>query len=499
MKTSTRLATLAISAFSLLLAACGGGGDLASGGIGGSGIQVASIGPVSEVGSITVNGVRYETTGAVVQNDDGIIVTENDLQVGSMVEVDGRVDSSGNGGTALQVTVVTAVQGPVDEFQINNGLITLTVMGQPVVVDDQTQAQSLLELNALIQGDLVAISGAVDPRGAIRALRIEKKTPDPDFVFKVRGFVDSVSGTALTINNLTVVFGSAELSGFDAAPQAGDFIAVRGTAHSAGTLIADRIENASRAFADDQNAEIEGFITAVNGSAFTLVSGAGVFVFQTTAATEFKAGARDDLAAGLKVEVEGVFSNGVMIADEISVKDGIQVEATLDTLNLNVPGRRITLLNLSALELVLDDQTVLRDGRLGNDVIQSPTVDQLLLSLSQANDNPFIKARARARELAPGVFELIATELRVEPDPQLQLLNVRLRGPLDALPNRITGEFSILGVVITPNFNAQFLAEDTPLTRVQFFDRVSTGSLVDAIGTTSRENLIAASRLELED
>ena len=83
-------ALLAASLGPALLAACGGGGD---GGtpIGGGGVtpQSLMIGPIAGLGSIIVNGVRFDDSTAQVSNDeDGSGHPSRDLKLGMMVEVE---------------------------------------------------------------------------------------------------------------------------------------------------------------------------------------------------------------------------------------------------------------------------------------------------------------------------------------------------------------------------------------------------------------------------
>ncbi len=334
MTTNSRLATLMLVAIFIFLMACGGGGGASSsGGIGGSGFTALSVGSVSAIGSITVNGVRYETTGAAVTRDDGAGFSEADLKRGLVVEVNGQVNADGVNGTATTVTVLTAVQGPVD--QIDPATSSLTVMGQPVAIDDQTLFDDSIQpndLNGLSLDDIVEVSGTVDPNGTIRAMRIEAKPGET--LRKVRGFVNSVSAPTFTINGLTIDFSTALENDFGAnGPPVDAFVAVRGTSLDRGsnTLIAASVDDQTRSFANETNAEIEGFITAAAGSSFSLVSGAGTFQFQTDAGTTFDGGVVGDLAVGLKVEVEGAFSGGVLIADKVSIQDGIRLrEVTVD-------------------------------------------------------------------------------------------------------------------------------------------------------------------------
>ena len=369
MTTNSRLGTQMLVVIFIFMMACGGGGGGGggvSGGIGGSGFTAVSVGSVSATGSITVNGVRYQTTGAAVKRDDSASFSEADLKVGLVVEVNGQVNADGVNGTATAVTVLTAVQGPVD--QIAPGTNNLTVMGQPVAIDDQTLFDDSIQpndLSGLSLNDIVEVSGTVDPNGTIRAMRIEIKSAT-ETLKKVRGFVDSVSvpTQTFTINGLTIDFSTAVENDFGAnGPPVSAFVSVRGTSPLAGdTLIATVVDDETRSFANETNAEIEGFITAAAGSTYTLVSGAGTFQFQTDAGTIFEGGVAGDLVVGLKVEVGGAFSGGVMIADKVSIQDGIRLrEVTINT--VNVAERTFTLVELSALVLRLNDQTDISDDR----------------------------------------------------------------------------------------------------------------------------------------
>ena len=70
----------------IMTVSCGGGGgsgEVASGGIGGTGI---SSGAVTGFGSIFVNGVEFDTSGASITMG-GISVSESDLKLGMVVEV----------------------------------------------------------------------------------------------------------------------------------------------------------------------------------------------------------------------------------------------------------------------------------------------------------------------------------------------------------------------------------------------------------------------------
>src|SRR3569832_2749065 len=104
------------------LAACTGDGTQTAGG--GIGVTGVSQGPITGSGSIFVNGVEFDTSGATILRD-GATVTQNDLRIGMVVTVDGSIN--GSSGTAATVTNAKELEGPNSQKTKAN---TLTVLGQ---------------------------------------------------------------------------------------------------------------------------------------------------------------------------------------------------------------------------------------------------------------------------------------------------------------------------------------------------------------------------------
>ena len=94
-----RRATL-LSFAAVGLAACGGSGGSSDsspvpvGAIDGGGLHV-SAGPINGFGSVIVNGVRYDTSGAQIIVDDNV-ASESDLKVGQFVLIAATGDDDGN-------------------------------------------------------------------------------------------------------------------------------------------------------------------------------------------------------------------------------------------------------------------------------------------------------------------------------------------------------------------------------------------------------------------
>ncbi len=291
-------------------------------------------------------------------------------------------------------------------------------------------------------------------------------------------------------------FSSASPNDFGSAgPAINDFVSVKGAplALIGGNLTASSVEDEDRSFADAANAEIEGFISAAAGSTFTLVTGAGTFQFRIDATTEIEGGIIGELAVGMEVEVEGAFSGGLLLADKVEVKDGIKLETNIDIATRDVGNLTIEPANMPALILKLNDQTEIDDNR---DVpVNNPTP---LIILNSLDGTETLRVRARISNTpVANATELVVTDLRISDNlPPV----IELRGPLDAPPNQ-AGDLLILGVTVSSSEPGTtfFDIEDREVSRAEFLNRVTTGTLVEADGTLSVDNQMSATQLDIED
>ena len=146
MNTLRKLAMAFTSAATLMISACGGGGgdQVASGGVGGTGI---SAGAITAIGSVTVNGVTFDTTDAAIFVE-GTRVDDPDqpdgdeaglrgfgLAEGQVVQVEGSIDANGVTGTAESVFFNDSVEGPITSVISKDtaaGTAEIVVLGQTV-------------------------------------------------------------------------------------------------------------------------------------------------------------------------------------------------------------------------------------------------------------------------------------------------------------------------------------------------------------------------------
>lgn len=321
----------------VVLSACGGSGgtNVAEGGIGGTGM---SVGVVTKVGSVTVNGVEFSTEGAQIITDEvnatdttGQLVLENNwISEGMVIFVEGDINPDGVTGTATRVTYLDSLEGPLQAAPACNSLM---VLGQNVVVDDQTVFDGVSLgtdgcLTGLSVGNVVEASGLVTANGTLRASYLKKQSElwSPGDELELKGIVSNLTAGGFTIWGQDV--DTTTLVGLTLVE--GDYVEVVGTDFSAtGALLASSVEVVSLGGDDVAEAEFEGIITAIDTSAKQLVLGGVTTVDYTNA--EFDGGGELDLAIGLRIEAEGAIANRVLVADEIEFEDSIELVGLFST------------------------------------------------------------------------------------------------------------------------------------------------------------------------
>ena len=313
----------------IALVGCGGSGgtNVAEGGIGGTGI---STGSVTGFGSIIVNGVHFDTTGAVVMLDEDTPVTNiNDadinqlISIGMTVTVKGEINDDGTG-TADTILYDDILEGPVVSIL---SATSVNVLGQTVNVvdgttryacdDDYVGVCSFTSFADLADNQVVEISGFFDANGDITAGYIERQEDDYDIgldQFEIKGIASVVDSSTFTIGGLTVI--TADTTGLD-----NQVVEAKGTFDGTDTLTASEVEIEDEGFdiQDADKAELEGIAqtgcTTTNCD-FTLT---GVTV-RVDSNTQYNAGSASDIDPGDKLEAEGSLQGGILFADEIEFK-----------------------------------------------------------------------------------------------------------------------------------------------------------------------------------
>lgn len=353
-----RAGLLTLLGSALALAGCGGGGsDVA--GLSSGGTGSFSVGPITGFGSVIVNGVRFDDSSASVSDDDGGTRDRSELKLGMMVVVTGstvtRSSVAGDSATATAIVFGSELQGPISA--IDTTLQTLTVLGQTVSITGST-IFDVSTINggfaALAVNDIVEVHGVVNPgSNTIQATLIEKES-SPD-VFKIQGLISNLDAGAkqFDIGAIRISYLSTPVDEVRVTPANGVLVRVRLTAVLP-PAAAPAVWNATRIrppenHADENRdeAEVEGSITAFTSTAQFSVNGLAVDASSAT----FPDGTA--LAVGVRVDVSGRLSAGVLIADVVEIEDENEVDEREFQLTGVVSG-----LNTTAQTFVLRGVTV---------------------------------------------------------------------------------------------------------------------------------------------
>jgi hypothetical protein len=438
---------------------------------------VVTNGVITGLGSVYVNGARYDTDAAAVTMDDSP-AQPLQLRVGQYIELKGHEHADGSHAADV-IRYHNVLEGPISSIDATAG--TLVAIGQTVRITLDTvfgDGIDLAALEGLAVNDVIEVSGIVPTDGVVLATRVDMR-PDGG-PYDVSGYVTSVSVAEhrFSINALVVDYGSANMEDFTAAdPAVGDLVKVTGaTFLGDGALLALHVELRS----DDYLAagpsdvlEVEGVIADFVSVTEFAVAGRNV---TTTSSTLYEHGTAADLADGALVMVKGVTgADGVLVAQKIAFREvsTIRLVAQLDAVSA-----------YGEMQLLGVDVTTT-----GTTVFQ----DMSALGLREFDATDLVVGNwldVRGYEQPAGSGAVIATHVvRIDPAD-----GVRVRGPFR---DPSGPDFDILSVFVATSDATRFVVEGgTRLTVDEFFSQ-APGELVEAWGTWSAP-VLHAQRVELK-
>jgi hypothetical protein len=313
----------------LALAACGGGGgtQLVSGGIVGTGDSaLVSSGAITAVGAsrITVNAIQFATANAVVTLN-GHPDAAGALKLGMVVTVQGLANADGTA-TAARISYQADVQGVVSG--VDNAARSFVVLGQNV----RTNSLTVFDGGsfATLVNQYVEVSGFRSTPGELLAARVEVR---PQVVsgasLEVTGIIAALDPVARTFAiGMQVVDYSQVASAFLPSGLANGVTmrAIGTLTNSDGRLVATGVAVVAVALpaAESTKVELEGLVANHAGLASFTVNGQAVDARNAV----FSGGTAADLVNGAKVQVGGRIVDGIVIATRIEFEAG--VTATFD-------------------------------------------------------------------------------------------------------------------------------------------------------------------------
>jgi hypothetical protein len=439
----------------------GTGGTGISGGTGGTGL---SYGTLTAFGSVFVNDVEFNTSGAAITlNGASGSGAHGGLKIGMVVRVRGTIDAGGTTGTAVSVAYTDDTKGPVSSITaIDATTSDVMVLGRRVILDAATVFENTT-FATLAVNNVIEVSGLTDQNGFIRASYVRKKkenfTPGDDI--EVKGVIqglNTVAGTFL-IDALTVNYAAADTHDLPGGvPVNGLYVEVKGDSFGlAGELLATSVaaEDEDLAAIDSDEAELEGYVTSMVAADQFMI---GSRLVQTAPATKYIRGAATDIAPGVKLEAEGQLVNGVLLAAKVIFKDALLMES--DVASVNLAAGSLTLTGLPGITITINELTRFSGAATGPGDIAP-------------GDHVSIRARRDdGAVLATSIEERAAST------------TARLQGAVASVSNP---SLVILGVTVDTSTIPDPLgftdAGGTVLGASTFFSRVQVGKYVLATGT----------------
>ena len=320
---------------SSMLVACGGSGDSSdtTAGIGGTGIVS---GQITGFGSIHVNGGKFDIDTSQFNVDGDVNATQADLALGMVVQLKVETEAGIYTGRALEVNYDDEIEGPVTNIMFDGTLKTGIVFGQTITFDEATTIYvntsfgSIGEEGALLAPDVIEVSGFRFSDNEIAATYvrfIEDLNPGVTEV-ELRGPVKSltgvppnqnfmIDGTMITTNIVTEL----EVDGEVLVPDL--YVEVKGKIQNDLSVIADKVESEDEDFGGDvDDISLQGIISMFNDITDFEIDGQAIDASQVSPANLSPANAASLLGEGVEIEVEGDIVNGVLIAEELELREG---------------------------------------------------------------------------------------------------------------------------------------------------------------------------------
>ncbi len=378
---STTLRSLfaAVMALAMLAIAAALGAKVQTGGTGRT-----EFGSIEAFGSIVVNGIHYDETGAFITIDGVGNQPPSALKLGMVVQIDGTLDPVSLRGIADTVRVSRTLLGQVES--VPNSAGEIQILSQAVALTTSTQFDGAAGGGSLIPGDWVSVHGLEDPgKKTLVATLVEKVPAPPGGQSAIRGTARNAGGDQFRIGALKI-----SASGLPV-PGDGDYISVTGNYVSGTGKMSAVAISATREVetSEDNETEITGYVTDFRSSSAFVIAGVPVDASRATV----EGGRLQDIKNGALVTVEGHIRNGVLVAGEIELPASTSAASSAKT---EVEG------------------AIAAFSSLGDFTIKGVRVDAssaIVVNKSRKPPGAGLKAHAKGRVGSDGVLRAMSLEL----------------------------------------------------------------------------------------
>jgi hypothetical protein len=273
---------------------------------------------VSGLGSIVVNGVRYELAGASVVDQDDNPLSTDQLQVGMLTRIDASAVTTTDGrqtATAFAIRASSEIIGPVD--RVGPLGATLVVLGQSVRITAATWIDPALAggIGAVSAGQVVEVWGQYNARSnEYVATRV---APRPGaLAYEIRGPLSAIDPVARTLSVGGLVISDSSISAAALASLGvGKFVRVSvATTPLGGVWTALSATPGNAVWPDRSDVRIVGRISSLTSAAQFALDGVAV----EASSAAFPTGSAG-VTLGARVVVTGATRGGVLGANTVTV------------------------------------------------------------------------------------------------------------------------------------------------------------------------------------
>jgi hypothetical protein len=314
---------------SFLLVGCGGGdgggGTTQTAGIGGTGIVA---GKITGFGSVYVNGSKYNTSSSEFIVDGILNPTQDDLAIGMVVLLKAESVDGVYTGNALQVAYDDEIQGPVaaapiDVADSGGSKKSFSVFGQTILIDQTNTVFDNTSFASLDANDVIEVSGFRSSPTLVDASYVKKigvLVPGISEV-ELRGTISSLMIQSFKIEDTVIRFNNmTEIDTPNGELLAGLFVEVGGIYQADQSILAEEIEEEDEGFGNNvDEISLQGVIAQFADISNFFINGQRIDASQASLSPS---NAQSLLEDGLNIEVDGDIVNGVLIADELEIREG---------------------------------------------------------------------------------------------------------------------------------------------------------------------------------
>ena len=434
---------------------------------------VTATGVITGFGSVYINGVKFETDQAGV-TANGESDTEDALEIGMVVTVNGNVGADGEGAEASSIEYQASAEGPVTGTNLADK--TITLLGQVYFIDDLTEFENVT-FDSIQIGDWIEISAIENSDGQYIATRIELSSSSEGI--QLVGEVSQLDTVAMTFNigEQVIDYSSATVEG-----ELIDGVEVEVESESDlvdGILVATEVEIEE---AQDLAGQLIGFEGEIE--VFTSVTDFVVDdqAITTTNETTFKGGQSSDLALGVDIAVRGSIVEDVFVATEIRIEHDteIKIEGLVESTDLET--NSIVILGNT---IFTDEYTRFIDD--SEDDERRFRIDDILIG-----DKVSIKAFDNEGQLLASQVKRKKTVNEVDDDTE----TTELEGKVSDIS---TPTFSVNGVTVKVTDASVIESPNgAELNTSEFFSIITLGTEVEVEGIPQDDGSLLALEIEIE-